>query len=75
MSIALRSLLCLSLLMECACATTRPDKPCTDVAEGARAQLAILESTDLHSNILSYDYYRLAEDQSLGFERMATLVN
>ncbi|MEP6511244.1 MAG: bifunctional 2',3'-cyclic-nucleotide 2'-phosphodiesterase/3'-nucleotidase [Dokdonella sp.] len=43
-------------------------------AEGARAQLAILESTDIHSNILSYDYYKLAEDRSIGFERMATLV-
>ncbi|MEZ5462335.1 bifunctional 2',3'-cyclic-nucleotide 2'-phosphodiesterase/3'-nucleotidase [Dokdonella sp.] len=40
----------------------------------ARATLAILESTDIHSNILSYDYYRLTEDTSIGFERMATLV-
>ncbi|MGB0134289.1 bifunctional 2',3'-cyclic-nucleotide 2'-phosphodiesterase/3'-nucleotidase, partial [Dokdonella sp.] len=43
--------------------------------DGAHATLAILESTDLHSSILSYDYYRLAEDESLGFERMATLVH
>ena len=45
-----------------------------EVADGTRAELAILESTDIHSNILSYDYYRLAEDPSLGFERMATRV-
>ena len=45
-----------------------------DIPEGTRAELAILESTDIHSNILSYDYYRLAEDRTLGFERMATLV-
>jgi 2',3'-cyclic-nucleotide 2'-phosphodiesterase/3'-nucleotidase len=44
------------------------------IADGARAELAILESTDIHSNILSYDYYRLAEDPAIGFERMATLV-
>jgi len=44
------------------------------VADGTRAELAILESTDIHSNILSYDYYRLAVDPSIGFERMATLV-
>ncbi|MFI4970314.1 MAG: bifunctional 2',3'-cyclic-nucleotide 2'-phosphodiesterase/3'-nucleotidase [Lysobacterales bacterium] len=44
------------------------------IADGTRAQLAILESTDIHSNIRSYDYYRLAEDKTLGFERMATLV-
>ena len=44
------------------------------VADGTRAELAILESTDLHSNIRSFDYYRLADDPTLGFERMATLV-
>ncbi len=48
--------------------------PSAGIADGTRAELAILESTDIHSNILSYDYYRLAEDPSLGFERMATLV-
>ena len=42
--------------------------------EPIQATLAILESTDIHSNILSYDYYKLAEDDSLGFGRMATLV-
>lgn len=44
------------------------------VPEGARATLALLESTDVHSNIRSYDYYQLADDPSLGFERLATLV-
>ena len=44
------------------------------VADGTRAELAILESTDIHSNMLSYDYYRLADDPTIGFERMATLV-
>jgi len=44
------------------------------VADGTRAELAILESTDIHSNLLSYDYYKLADDPSIGFERMATLV-
>ena len=44
------------------------------LADGTRAELAILESTDIHTNMLSYDYYRLAEDPSIGFERMATLV-
>ena len=49
-------------------------QPSTGLADGTRAELAILESTDIHSNIRSYDYYRLADDPSLGFERMATLV-
>ena len=59
-----------SALLLAACASTAP----RHVADGARARLAVLESTDLHANVLSYDYYRLAEDRSIGFERMATLV-
>jgi len=62
--------LALPSLLLAACASVGP-RP---VADGARARLAVLESTDLHSNILGYDYYRLAEDRSIGFERMATLV-
>jgi 2',3'-cyclic-nucleotide 2'-phosphodiesterase / 3'-nucleotidase len=64
-------------LLAAACAPTRPGhetaKAAPPVADGTRAELAILESTDIHSNIRSYDYYRLADDPSLGFERMATL--
>jgi 2',3'-cyclic-nucleotide 2'-phosphodiesterase/3'-nucleotidase len=41
---------------------------------GSRATLALLETTDLHSNVLSYDYYKLAPDPSLGLERTATLI-
>lgn len=43
-------------------------------ADGTRATLAILESTDIHSNLVGYDYYKLAEDKSIGFDRLATLV-
>jgi 2',3'-cyclic-nucleotide 2'-phosphodiesterase/3'-nucleotidase len=58
-----------------ACAPTRPAGSAQRaIADGTRAELAILESTDIHSNIRSYDYYRLADDPTLGFERMATLV-
>src|SRR5690349_9101928 len=58
-----------------ACAPTRPPRSETrEITDGTRVELAILESTDIHSNIRSYDYYRLADDPSLGFERMATLV-
>ncbi|MBV7427896.1 MULTISPECIES: bifunctional 2',3'-cyclic-nucleotide 2'-phosphodiesterase/3'-nucleotidase [unclassified Acidovorax] len=41
---------------------------------GAMATLAVLETTDLHFNVRSYDYFKLAEDKSYGFERTATLV-
>ncbi|WP_186055966.1 bifunctional 2',3'-cyclic-nucleotide 2'-phosphodiesterase/3'-nucleotidase [Burkholderia gladioli] len=41
---------------------------------GTRATLALLETTDLHTNVLSYDYFKLAADSSIGFERVATLI-
>ncbi|HVV95850.1 MAG TPA: bifunctional metallophosphatase/5'-nucleotidase, partial [Rhodanobacteraceae bacterium] len=67
-----------SALVITACGPTRPatteSTHASAIADGARAELAILESTDIHSNILGYDYYRLAEDPAIGFERMATLV-
>ncbi|GGA28003.1 bifunctional metallophosphatase/5'-nucleotidase [Dyella nitratireducens] len=34
----------------------------------------MLETTDLHSNILSYDYYKQKADPTLGFERTVTLI-
>ncbi len=46
----------------------------TMIADGARAELALLETTDMHSNVMSYDYFRLAEDKSIGVERVATLI-
>jgi 2',3'-cyclic-nucleotide 2'-phosphodiesterase/3'-nucleotidase len=42
--------------------------------QGAQATLAVLETTDLHANVLGYDYYKLAPDASLGLERTATLI-
>ncbi|GGX86973.1 bifunctional metallophosphatase/5'-nucleotidase [Pseudoduganella dura] len=34
----------------------------------------MLETTDLHGNVVSYDYYKLAPEPSLGLERTATLI-
>ncbi len=44
------------------------------IAQGTTASLALLETTDLHQNILSYNYYTLAEDDSVGLERTSTLI-
>lgn len=44
------------------------------IAKDSKATVALLETTDLHSNVMSYDYFKLAEDQSIGFERTATLI-
>ncbi|MGH8042927.1 MAG: bifunctional 2',3'-cyclic-nucleotide 2'-phosphodiesterase/3'-nucleotidase [Rudaea sp.] len=43
-------------------------------ADGTHAEIGVLETTDLHSNVMSYDYYKLAPDASLGLERAATLI-
>jgi len=44
------------------------------IPAGTKSKLALLETTDLHTNVLSYDYFKLAEDKSIGFERVATLI-
>jgi 2',3'-cyclic-nucleotide 2'-phosphodiesterase/3'-nucleotidase len=44
------------------------------VPEGTHATLAILETTDLHANVVGYDYFKLAADPSLGLDRTATLI-
>lgn len=56
-------------------ATVLPDLLPPPTPVGAQAELAILETTDLHQNIRSYDYYKLAEDKSVGIERTLTLIN
>jgi len=48
--------------------------PATPLSTPASATLAVLETTDLHFNVRSYDYFKLAEDKSFGFERTAALV-
>src|SRR4051812_30239213 len=43
-------------------------------AVGTTVALTMMETTDLHQNILSYDYYKLAADSSVGIERTSTLI-
>jgi 2',3'-cyclic-nucleotide 2'-phosphodiesterase/3'-nucleotidase len=59
-----------ALLAGCASPGSRP----ASLQDGAHAKVAILETTDVHSNVLSYDYYKLKPDDSLGYERTATLI-
>lgn len=44
------------------------------IPEGTVLKLGLLETTDIHQNVLSYDYYGLKADTSLGLERTATLI-
>ena len=51
------AMLSAALLAGCAGASAEKPAPAAAVREGATLDLAILETTDVHSNILSYDYY------------------
>ncbi|MFZ6647018.1 bifunctional 2',3'-cyclic-nucleotide 2'-phosphodiesterase/3'-nucleotidase [Undibacterium sp. TJN25] len=44
------------------------------IPEGTTLKMAILETTDIHSNVLGYNYYSLTEDTSLGLDRTSTLI-
>lgn len=63
-------------LLLSACAAVPPAGAGSGAAAptGSTATLALLETTDLHANVLSYDYYRLKDDPSIGLERTATLI-
>jgi 2',3'-cyclic-nucleotide 2'-phosphodiesterase / 3'-nucleotidase len=43
-------------------------------AVGTSVSLTLMETTDLHQNILGYDYYKLAADNSVGIDRTSTLI-
>ena len=57
-------------LTACGSSTTAPQIP-----EGTTLKVALLETTDLHQNVLSYDYYGLKPDATLGLERTSTLIS
>lgn len=42
---------------------------------GTTVQLTVLETTDLHANVVGYDYYKLGPEPSHGFDRTATLIH
>ncbi|WP_026354189.1 bifunctional 2',3'-cyclic-nucleotide 2'-phosphodiesterase/3'-nucleotidase [Massilia niastensis] len=41
---------------------------------GTSALLAVLETTDLHANVVGYDYYKLVDEPSFGLDRTASLI-
>ncbi|HSD37448.1 MAG TPA: bifunctional 2',3'-cyclic-nucleotide 2'-phosphodiesterase/3'-nucleotidase [Rhodocyclaceae bacterium] len=78
--LGIASLLSLALLSACGSSGDDESLPVSSPApvaatpSGSKAELALLETTDLHTNVMSYDYFKLAEDKSFGFERVATLI-
>ncbi|MCJ8340508.1 MAG: bifunctional 2',3'-cyclic-nucleotide 2'-phosphodiesterase/3'-nucleotidase [Pseudomonadales bacterium] len=43
-------------------------------AQAAKVQLRIMETTDIHVNIVDYDYYRDKSSNTLGLSKTATLI-
>jgi 2',3'-cyclic-nucleotide 2'-phosphodiesterase/3'-nucleotidase len=65
----------LSAVLLASCQTgLQPNSHLLAPPSGSKAELVVLETTDIHSNVLSYDYFKLVEDKTLGFERLATLI-
>jgi 2',3'-cyclic-nucleotide 2'-phosphodiesterase / 3'-nucleotidase len=64
------SVLSLSLLLSSPAALAADATP----PAGSAATLAVLETTDLHATVLSYDYYKLKPEPAIGLERTATLI-
>jgi len=63
-----------SLLAAAALAGCGSNHPANFVPEGTTLQMAILETTDIHSNVIRYNYYALTPDATLGLERTSTLI-
>lgn len=57
-------MLMMALLQGCNDDNNKDDQPTqpsqNQTVKGSSATVALLETTDLHSNILSYDYFKLA---------------
>ena len=74
-----RHLCCLSLMTSivlagCGSSAMTAMVQAPPIASGTTADVTLLETTDLHTTIRSYDYFKLADDLSIGFERTATLI-
>ena len=71
-----RALLALSAALALsACGSDDGPAPTPTVTQNATAQLALLETTDLHYYARSYNYYSDKEDKTVGLERTATLIH
>ncbi|MCA1032572.1 bifunctional 2',3'-cyclic-nucleotide 2'-phosphodiesterase/3'-nucleotidase [Bacillus timonensis] len=54
-------------------ATSTPVSAAVETS-ASQVKLRIMETTDIHANIVNYDYYSLKDDHSLGFAKTATLI-
>jgi 2',3'-cyclic-nucleotide 2'-phosphodiesterase/3'-nucleotidase len=73
-SMPIRSFASLPILLLSSLVAQAYAAPAAKPAPGTSAELAILETTDIHANVVGYDYFKLAEEPSLGLDRAATLI-
>ncbi|NHZ64533.1 bifunctional 2',3'-cyclic-nucleotide 2'-phosphodiesterase/3'-nucleotidase [Massilia genomosp. 1] len=66
----MRYQICISALPLMFCAVAGAATP----TKGSTALVGVMETTDLHSNVLGYDYFKLAPEPSLGLDRTAALI-
>ncbi|MFC0251763.1 bifunctional 2',3'-cyclic-nucleotide 2'-phosphodiesterase/3'-nucleotidase [Massilia consociata] len=75
MAIHLRYQICIALAPVLVSASALGAKPSAKAPQpGTTATLAVLETTDLHANVVGYDYYKLVPEPSHGLDRTATLI-
>ena len=74
MSLGFYRLAALTAALVLAGCASQPAPKADQTPVNVRADVAVLETTDLHANVLSYDYYKQKDDPTLGFERTVTLI-
>ncbi len=65
------SILALGMALS-ACNGDGDDTPA--IAAGSTLSMAVLATTDVHSTVMSYDYFKTADDTTIGLQRTATLI-
>ncbi|HXA48094.1 MAG TPA: metallophosphoesterase, partial [Burkholderiaceae bacterium] len=73
------SILALALLSACNNNSSSPNNATAapapnPIPEGTVVKMALLETTDIHQNVLGFNYYSLAPDATIGLDRTSTLI-
>ncbi|SFC60220.1 bifunctional 2',3'-cyclic-nucleotide 2'-phosphodiesterase/3'-nucleotidase [Pseudoalteromonas denitrificans] len=77
MKLKLRSVavLCATSLLIVGCSDSDKDDPSLAPEIGTQLELRLLETTDLHANVLSYNYFSDKSDDKVGLAKTALLIN
>lgn len=51
-----------------------PDKVAASPASGAKVELRLMSTTDVHTNVYGWDYFKNAASVTVGLDRTASLV-